>query len=108
MPSSWPSFHLNFRAYLPTGSAETGFAVGLNMGNSPDFGCGGAPGSRPVLLRSSSHRAQGQASRRKGNVYWERCPSLHSISTPIPEVRWTLTDLGSAHAIDSSIAKERL
>jgi len=91
---------LNLSAYLPTGSAETGFAAALNMGNSPGFDCGESPGSRPVLLRSSSHSAHGQASRRKGNVYWERCPPFHSISTPVPEFSWTFTDFGSAEGID--------
>src|SRR5437660_903434 len=107
MPSSWPSFHLNFSAYLPTGSADTGFALGLNMGNSPDLVCGGSPGWRPVLLRSSSHSAHGQALRRKGNGYWERCLSFHSISTPVPAVKCTLTDFGSVEGMIISIAEKR-
>jgi len=54
-------------AYLPTASAELGLAAGLNMGRAPGAGFGGAPGCLPVLERSSSHNAQGQALRKKGN-----------------------------------------
>jgi hypothetical protein len=51
-------------AYLPIGSAESGLAAGLNIGKAPGAALGGSPGERPVFDRSSSHNAQGQASRR--------------------------------------------
>ena len=51
-------------AYLPTPSAETGFAAGLKMTNWPGGVPAGSPGRRPALPRSSSHMAQGQASRK--------------------------------------------
>src|SRR6266851_704393 len=78
------------------------------MGNSPGLVCGGSPGWRSVLLRSSSHSAHGQASRRKGNGYREKCLSFHSISTPVPAVKCTLTDLGSAKGMDSVSQKPSL
>src|SRR5579859_4986320 len=86
-------------AYLPTPSAANGFTAALYIGNSPGFATGGCPGSRCDLVRSSSHKAQGQASRRKGKEYFERCPSFHSISTPVPSFRCTFTALGSAEAM---------
>ena len=88
-------------AYLPTASAESGFIAGLNMGSTLGAASGDSPGARPVLPRSSSHRAQGQASRRNRNEWCDRCPSFHSMSTPVPVVRFTLTDFGSADAINS-------
>src|SRR6185312_16950659 len=106
-PSSWPSFHPNLIAYLPTPSAESAFTGGLYIGNSPGLSCTGWPGRRPDFVRSSSHRAHGQASRRKGKEYLETCPSFHSISTPSPVFSWTFTDLGSAEAIANSIAEEK-
>lgn len=51
-------------AYLPTPSAERGLAVGLKMSRAPAAAFAGSPGRRPALPRSSSHMAQGQASRR--------------------------------------------
>jgi len=43
---------------------DTGLTAGLNIGSSPAFVFAGLPGSRPLLARSSSHRAQGHASRK--------------------------------------------
>jgi hypothetical protein len=51
-------------AYFPIGSAESGFAAALNIGSSPGFDFGASPGNRPDFPRSSSHNAQGQASRK--------------------------------------------
>ena len=51
-------------AYFPTPSADMGLALGLKMSNAPGATVAGSPGLRPVLPRSSSHMAQGHASRR--------------------------------------------
>jgi hypothetical protein len=52
-------------AYFPTASAFKGFAEGLNIGKAVvDFGV--SPNFRPDFFRSSSHIAQGQASRKNG------------------------------------------
>src|SRR5271165_2429522 len=96
MPCRWPSFQVKRMAYLPTGSTSVGFARALNMGNWPAIGLIGSPGWRPSFPRSSLHSAHGHALRRNGKVYELRWPSFHSISMPVPEVTFTLTDFGSA------------
>src|ERR1051325_5203191 len=83
-------------AYLPTPSADTGFGAALNIGRAPGFVPLGSSGSRFSFMRSSLQRAHGQASRRYWKEYELWCPSFHSMSMPVPSVRWTLTFLGSA------------
>lgn len=92
---SCPSFHLKRIAYFPIGSTAVGLAAGLNMGKVPGASLGASPGWRPDFSRSSLHNAQGHASRRKAKVYFDWCASFHSISTPVPSVTCTFTDLGS-------------
>src|SRR5580700_2702306 len=96
MPCSCPSFQWKLMAYLPTGLTSVGRAAALNIGRAPATGLIGSPACRPSFSRSSLHRAQGQASRRNGKLYTLRWPSFHSMSTPVPVVTLTLTDLGSA------------
>ena len=65
------SFHENFSAYFPTASAAKAFTAGLNIGSVPGAGFSGSPGTRRALVRSSSHKAHGHASRKNLNVYDE-------------------------------------
>src|ERR1700674_1533096 len=77
------------------------------MGSAPAAGFGGSPGCWWVLDRSSSHSAQGHASRRNGNGKWDVWPPFHSISTPVPVVKLTFTDFGSATAAMNSVSHSR-
>src|SRR5271165_5166339 len=89
MPCWWPSFQVNRMPYFPTGSTSVGRARALKIGSVPATGLSGSPGSRPSFPRSSSHSAQGQASRRKTKLYELRWPSFHSMSMPVPvDIEW--------------------
>src|SRR5581483_3886187 len=99
MPCSCPSFQVKRMAYLPTPAASTGLGAGLNTGSVPGLGLTGSPGWRPCWARSSSQRAQGHASRKYGKVYELRWPSFHSMSMPVPAVKFTCTDRGSAFTL---------
>src|SRR5271165_4210569 len=96
MPCWWPSFQVNRMPYFPTGSTSVGRAKALKIGSVPATGLSGSPGWRLSFPRSSSHSAQGQASRRKTKLYELRWPSFHSTSMPEPVLLLTLTDFGSA------------
>src|ERR1700678_1586805 len=91
MPVSWPSFHLNLRAYLPTGVTSTGRGGASYIIRSA---CGlglSSPGARPLFSRSSWQVAQGQASRSQRKSQELLWPSRQSISTPVPSVFLTRT-----------------
>src|SRR5512143_431203 len=78
------------------------------MGSAPGASFSGSPGLRPDFPRSSSQSAHGQASRRNLNVYVDRWPSFHSISSPAPVVTCTFTDFGSfaSRGVGSTMAME--
>src|SRR5437868_210580 len=94
MPVWCPSFQLNEMAYLPTGVTSLGRMGSLYMGSAAAFFLGASPIAAPVFSRSSSHVAQGQASRRYWKEYALLWPSSQSISMPVPVVFSTRTAVG--------------